>query len=294
MVRWRPRGFSLIELLVVISIIAMLLSILAPTLQQAREHGKRAVCLINLRQLTYAWLMYTDDNGGKIVNGSSGFGKNKEGTHHGNDQPSWVDGVLIVLAQQQGNMELAEAFLKSPQDLTEVGGRPRRGTNLLYRYCENVKFFKCPTGGKGQVVTYQIVDSMNGAATWADAAEKHIAGPVATHMSELTRPSDRFVWVDEGYTGWDTWTVKWDVPEWHDPVPLRHGKGTTWSYADGHAVYHKWLDEDTIEFGSIAALGGFVPRWLKNQPCNEDLEWTQTNMWGQLGYNPQEWDCPED
>ncbi|GAJ23796.1 unnamed protein product, partial [marine sediment metagenome] len=53
-----PRGFTLVELLVVIAIIALLMAILMPALNRAKEQGKRAVCLSNLRQLTLAWIMY--------------------------------------------------------------------------------------------------------------------------------------------------------------------------------------------------------------------------------------------
>jgi len=60
-------GFTLIELLVVIAIIAVLMAILMPTLQQAREQGKRVACMNNLRQLILAWNLYADDNDGKIV-----------------------------------------------------------------------------------------------------------------------------------------------------------------------------------------------------------------------------------
>ena len=67
----RYNGFSLIELLVVIAVIAVLMAILMPALNRAREQGKRACCLSNLKQLQLAWTMYADDNDGKIVNGSA-------------------------------------------------------------------------------------------------------------------------------------------------------------------------------------------------------------------------------
>ncbi len=50
------RGFTLIELLVVIAIIAVLMAILMPSLNRAREQGKRASCLSNLKQLQMAWI----------------------------------------------------------------------------------------------------------------------------------------------------------------------------------------------------------------------------------------------
>ena len=48
------------------------MAILMPALNRVREQGKRAVCLSHLRQLGIVWIMYADDNDGKIVNGAAG------------------------------------------------------------------------------------------------------------------------------------------------------------------------------------------------------------------------------
>jgi prepilin-type N-terminal cleavage/methylation domain-containing protein/prepilin-type processing-associated H-X9-DG protein len=55
------RGFTLIELLVVLSVIALLVALLLPALTNARESGRRAVCLSNLRQIGQAFHMYAND-----------------------------------------------------------------------------------------------------------------------------------------------------------------------------------------------------------------------------------------
>jgi prepilin-type N-terminal cleavage/methylation domain-containing protein/prepilin-type processing-associated H-X9-DG protein len=57
----RLRGFTLIELLVVIALMAILAALLFPVLAQARETGRRATCLSNLRQIATAHQIYVQD-----------------------------------------------------------------------------------------------------------------------------------------------------------------------------------------------------------------------------------------
>jgi len=63
------QAFTLIELLVVMAIIALLAALLLPALASARDKGRKAACLSNLRQLGIAVLNYASDNDGKIPYG---------------------------------------------------------------------------------------------------------------------------------------------------------------------------------------------------------------------------------
>jgi prepilin-type N-terminal cleavage/methylation domain-containing protein len=68
----RKHAFTLVELLVVIGIIAVLIGILLPALNKAREQSRRTVCLSNLRSIHQLFAMYANQNRDQIPIGVSG------------------------------------------------------------------------------------------------------------------------------------------------------------------------------------------------------------------------------
>lgn len=62
-------GFTLVELLVVISIIAILLAVLLPALNKAREQGRTVICKSNVKQWGMMLMMYANANNGHFMRG---------------------------------------------------------------------------------------------------------------------------------------------------------------------------------------------------------------------------------
>jgi prepilin-type N-terminal cleavage/methylation domain-containing protein/prepilin-type processing-associated H-X9-DG protein len=246
------RGFTLIELLVVIAIIAVLMAILMPALNRARLQGKRAACMGNLKQLTLAWIMYADENDDKIPLANP----NSDG---------WVEWI-------------------SNQDAPEQQKRAGIRGGTLYEYCPNEKAYCCPTGIRGEVVTYAIMDAMNGYSghPWSD-------GMTFKKRTSIKQGSKRLVFIDEGRLSPNSWTIWYTEPRWWDQITRRHGQGTTLSFADGHCDYYKWSDTRTFKV-TEAEYNEWQTTLRHNdvsrQPGNEDLHKVQKGAWGKLGYTP--------
>jgi len=71
----RKKGFTLIELLVVIAIIALLMSILMPTLKLVRRQVRTLICISNQRQCALYFWSYANDNNGRFYEGEINRGK---------------------------------------------------------------------------------------------------------------------------------------------------------------------------------------------------------------------------
>ena len=211
----KRKGFTLIELLVVIAIIALLLAILMPALKKAKIHAMTAVCLSNLKQLSLSWMMYADDNEGKIPSSDINY---KTGAN--DNRPHWV---------KPNNTE---------NDI-------RNGT--LWPYVEDLKLYKCPTGKREEIRTYSMVNSMN---SW-DHGSLGRKGRMVKNMRRLRQPSSRLVFIDQGKIIGNAFAVWYNKPEWfnNDPPPVRHANGATISFADGHSEHWKWTDQRTIKLG---------------------------------------------
>ena len=272
----KQRGFTLIELLVVIAIIALLLAMLMPALEKARELGRRAACTANLKDLALAWLMYSDDNSGKLVNGEAGEAARTR-----------VDAAAVPPRTYTEEPWVYETDPGDPvrdqENLIEQG--------VLFPYSKNVKTYRCPGGKARHMRTYSITNPLNGQPFDQESPMYWVK-----NKSLIRRPHERVVFIDEGQTfmsnnsartinnttNYDigySFKIYYNANQWKDSPPTRHGGGTTVAYADSHAGHIKWSGTETVERGEIGDQD-----WAPSADTAsvQDCKKMRVDIWGKL------------
>lgn len=283
----KDKGFTLVELLVVIAVIALLMAILLPALNKAKEMGKRIVCMNNHKQLILAWMAYADNNNGKIVNGNTVGLTTPDYACPDCTPTQYCKAVVPSTGNNVGELPWIgngyAATTTADPTARECGYKCAIDTGALWKYIRNYKSYRCLTGEKDELITYTIVDGANGRIEGRGSGITNAEW--AKSMSNIKKSALKLVFIDEGRVTPDSYAVIFNsggwrnIDQWFDPPMVRHGDGATFSFADGHVEYKKWGDKETIDFG-IKQISG-TPTNCKSK---QDLYWMQIRTWGRLGY----------
>jgi len=144
----RPRrvhnAFTLVELLVVIAIIAVLIGLLLPAVQRARESARRASCQSNLRQMALAVLQY-ESVYGKFPTGSVNYGAElTTPNRRGSNSVSWHYFILPFIEQ-------LELFEKGAVQSSETEDSAERSWRIR---ADGTPYQKCPSDDRLRTVTW--------------------------------------------------------------------------------------------------------------------------------------------
>lgn len=244
----KNKAFTLIELLVVIAIIALLLSIVVPSLRLAKQKAASVVCMTNAKNLALGWFCYKEDNHGHIMSANMGGLEDSRGVVK---VPGWINEPYNTTP---GDRECTGSTVVTDED--EIRGIEG---GALYPYLKSPGVFNCPADKvisrydfTEKFVTFSIPISLNGWDSQSDCYNLQIK-----KFSEITSPSTRYNFVETAeernwtmsghfvigspeYTGMNTWG-------WWNPMAVNHGDSSILGFCDGHTEAHKWQDSFTKE-----------------------------------------------
>ncbi len=208
-------AFTLIELLVVIAIVSILAAIIFPALASAREKGRQAQCLSNLKQLGLAVQQYTQDNDETLPGA------------YGGPYPDDVAHVRL------GGWVYYELF-NGNFDVT---------MGSIYPYVKSKGVYVCPDDERAKTtgLSYAINGCVNNSF---DPALFYESGKA---LAQIDNPTGTMLFTEEdagpfGSTN-DGILALTFAPGGYDPIADRHNDGAEVSFVDGHV---KWYHTDRI------------------------------------------------
>ncbi len=148
----RRSGFTLIELLVVIAIIGILMGLLLPAVQNAREAGRRSTCINNMRQIGIAMQAYEGQKGNLP-------GWRNELVGQGPGTGMWVSWPTVILP----NLERKDVFNRwNTADRVNTSSSFYYGSYITSQWEPVVDAYMCPSSPPATDTTGTLVYAMNG------------------------------------------------------------------------------------------------------------------------------------
>ena len=284
------QGFTFIELLVVLAVLALLAVTLLPALANTQPDSRAFQCLNNQRQIMLAWRMYAEDNNDILPPNDYPYTTTYFTAGNKHQLANWVVGTMIQPLDSFNSAELTDP------------------NSLLSAYVKTPASYRCPADKYIDPTTHRVhvrSISMNSAVgtLWSSSTEQGgfsglpIGSPVqggwlngSSYNPAQTQwrtygkfssivqptPANLFVIMDESPYSINEATMyavaaSSGTSYLVDFPAGNHDAAATISFADGHSIIHKWTDPRTISPQNFVQPGqGGVGGPFAQNPNNPD------------------------
>ena len=262
-----PGAFTLIELVVVITIVAVLAALLLPALSASKAKAQAVFCQNNYRQLQLAWCLYVSDHNDSLP------------PNEGQDRPR-PPRSDVHFWWAQGNMD----FDNDNSQNLDAGLLLNPEYALLGSYSKTASIYRCPSDrsrvfvdgvAKDRVRSVSMNEYLGGMVNcWINDPTPN--GP--QRMSQIPRPAMTFAFIDHHP---DSITSPLFQVDRNQGENLRiiswpgifHGQGASVTFVDGHAELHRWRDDRTVL--PVRYNHDDWPPADQLSPNNRDIQWLQ-------------------
>ena len=217
------RGFTLIDLLVVVAIISLLAAILFPVFARARENARRASCMSNLKQIGLGFMMYVQD-----------YDERFPMAYYYSNPADWCNGggQTQTDSTKPGHLFVVSNGCKSGHWITFQ--------DVIYPYTKSVQVFVCPSA------TYGQNDGSLQLSYGYNRKISKIGSPTPVALADV-REASKLVMILDYNTQWNLYPNGNDYSDWakqQNPSAsvIRiwpHLGGGNIGYADGHVKWSK-------------------------------------------------------
>lgn len=235
--KMKRKGFTLIELLVVIAIIALLLSIILPSLNKVKDIAAMKICGNNARQIMLAGTMYSNDNKELVPRSRTRY--LTEGDPINNY--SWT--CLPVINPSVTPKTAADFITSFPMKATMSQRQAGIRHGTLFPYLGNTDVYNCSRDTRvrkadGGYRSYSLNETVfNGVG---DVTGKW--GPSAKKTSEVKNPGGRMAVIEQGDArgyNYDGLVFSSHGPtDWEEPLAYWHKGGFMYACFDGHVEHY--------------------------------------------------------